>query len=1132
MSSETPASKDDEATQDPATAQTNGEHDPGRGANVGRGEAAETPRDGRGDPADDPRAEYDYAGGEVAQPDLVEALRERIAGEVRFDEYTRQLYATDASAYETLPVGVVFPTTTDDVARVVSHCHERGIPVLPRGGGTSLAGQTINEAVVLDFTRHMDSVVSLDAEAARATVEPGCILEALNESATPHGLKFAPDPAWGDKSAIGGAIGNNSTGAHSLVYGKTDHYIERCEAVLADGTVTEFGPVEVDELRERADPDGGIEARIASEVVTILDEDRAEIRERYPTLKRNVSGYNLDRLVAEAEGEYGDAGVVNLARLLAGSEGTLAIVTRATVSLEPTPETKAVALLCYDSLSAAMEDVAPILEHDPAAVEVMDDTLLELARDTPEFADVVGLLPDGTDSVLLVEYYADSDETGQRKVADLLADRAPMVTPASTEEGRPADTRDSPEDTSQSADDSRRDERDSRVDADAPIRATNALEAHDADRRATFWKMRKSGLPILLSRTSDAKHISFIEDCAVPADQLPTYVAEFQSILSDTGTFASFYAHAGPGVLHVRPLIDTKTVEGVEQLREIADRVTDLVVSLGGAVSGEHGDGRARTVWNRKLYGDRLWQRFRSLKTAFDPDWILNPGSVCGDHDPTENLRFDPEYTFEAGFEPTLAWEDDNGMAGMAELCHGCGGCRGEQPTTGGVMCPTYRAIDEEIQSTRGRANALRAAMSGSLPDDPTDEQFRTEVLDLCIGCKGCKMDCPSGVDMAKLKAEVSHAHRQDSRASLRDRLFADVNRVARWGSRLAPLSNWLARLPVVSALGKRLIGVADERDLPWFHRETFRDWYEARGPTVERGEADRVAVLVADTYTDYTRPAVGRAAVETLEAAGVRVELADTEDTGRAAHSLGFLERARERSRGAIAELAPAIRNGKDVVVIEPSEAVMLQDDLLDLHGGRSVATDGAGPVDGDTDSAGAMAEGVAGDGDSAGGDSTGSARGGSAGAASSVPDGHPDAPLVATNSYGLMEYLDTFRLDESLPSGTPEEGLAYHGHCHQKATAKDHHAVGVLRRVGYDVEPVDSTCCGMAGSFGYEAEHYSMSQQIADLLVDRLRDTSGTVVAPGASCRTQLEDRDETDGAPPHPIEKVARVVRSDGG
>jgi FAD/FMN-containing dehydrogenase/Fe-S oxidoreductase len=1012
------------------------------------------------DPAVDPRADYDYVSEEVERPDLVAALNRRLDGEVRFDTYTRQLYATDASAYEVTPIGVVFPRHTEDVAGAVAYCADHGIPVLPRGGGTSLAGQTVNEAVVLDFTKHMDRLVEFDAGARTARAQPGLRLGDLNRALADDGLKFAPDPAWGDKSALGGAIGNNSTGSHSLKYGKTDAYIESCEVVLADGTVTEFGEVTLAELRDRAAAeDGGIEAAIAREVLRIVDEEAETVREAYPNLKRNVSGYNLDRLVEESEaqsaseasgGAASEEGsrTVNLARLLAGSEGTLAVVTEATVSLEPVPETKAVALLGYPDLVTAMEDVSPVLEHDPAAVEVLDDVLLDLARDTTEFGPLVReTVPEGTDAVLLVEFYAGSDDEGREKVAGLLADRAPDAPTEADPDGA--------------------------VETGAPVRTTFAEEAHDDDERARFWKLRKSGNPILLSRTSDEKHISFIEDTAVPPENLPEYVQGFQEVLAENGTYASFYAHAGPGCLHVRPLVNTKTVEGVEQIEAISDGVTDLVVEYGGSVSGEHGDGRARTQWNRKLYGEAVFELFRDLKRAYDPQGLLNPGQVCGDVDMTEHLRFDPSYEFDAGFDPALNWENDNGMQGMVELCHGCGGCRGPQETTGGVMCPTYRAAEEEVQATRGRANMLRQAMSGDLPDDPTDPEFLSEVMDLCIGCKGCANDCPSEVDMAKLKAEVQHAAHERSGAGLRDRLFANVHLLSRAGSALAPLSNLATSLPGSGWLAEKTLGIARERDLPAFRRETFRDWFDARGSRVPEREATRKALVFADTYNDHTTPEVAKAAVEVLEAAGVRVDVPDTGPSGRAAHSLGFLDAARERAERVVEDLLPRVREGWDVVVVEPSDAVMLQKDYLDLLSGTEVET-------------------------------------------------------LSEYAYGVCEYLDGHGLDAEVAWTPPAESLTYHGHCHQKATKKDHHAVGVLRRAGYEVDPLDSTCCGMAGSFGYEAEHYSMSRAVASLLFDQVDASDGdVVVAPGASCRTQLGDRDARSEKPPHPVEKLAEAL-----
>ncbi|NKE36400.1 FAD-binding protein [Natronococcus sp. JC468] len=1026
------------------------------------------------DPAADPRADYDYVGGRIDRPRLVSDLRRRIDGEVRFDEYSRELYATDASAYEMTPIGVVLPRSTTDVASVVAYCADREIPVLPRGGGTSLAGQAVNEAVVLDFTTHMGDLLEIDPDDERATAQAGAVLAELNDEIEPRGLKFAPDPAAGNRSTVGGAVGNNSTGAHSLQYGKTDAYVESCEVVLADGSVERFGEVTVGELRERADPDGSLSERIHEALRRVIDEESEAIAEAFPQLKRNVSGYNLDRLVAEAygepdafdensgesveiDGEPDPDATVNLARVFAGSEGTLGVLTEVTVSLEPIPETTSVALLTYEDLLEAMADVDTIVRtHDPAAIEAIDDVLIDLAGRTEEFADVVAQLPAGTETALLVEFYAESDDHGREQVADLLADRLPDETV--------------PDPT---ADEGDADAAGNATASGDPVRAFDALEAHAPDERAELWKLRKSAAPILLSRTSDAKHISFIEDTAVPTENLADYVADFKEVLADHDTFASFYAHAGPGCMHMRPLVDTKSEAGLEEFESLADAVTDLVVEYGGSVSGEHGDGHARTQWNRKLYGEDVWGLFRDLKTAFDPDWLLNPGTVCGDHRMTEHLRFDPDYAFEAGFEPALRWENENGFQGMAELCHGCGGCRSEQETTGGVMCPTYRAAEEESLSTRGRANMLRQAMSGDLEAEATDTEFLAEIMDLCIGCKGCARDCPSEVDMAKLKAEVEHAAHQDHGVGLRERLFANVDRLNAVGSALAPVSNWAASLPGSGLVAEKTLGIARERDLPSFADQSLEDWFDARGSRVDPAEADRKVLLVPDAYTNYNHPRAGKATVQVLETAGVHVRIPDeVTATGRPAHSKGFLDVSRERARTNVEALAPYVEDGWEVVLVEPSDAVMLQSDYLDLLSG-------------------------------------------------------PDVEAVAESTYGVMEYIERFDLVDRLPTADPGESLTYHGHCHQKATKKDGHAAGVLETVGYEVDALDSGCCGMAGSFGYEAEHYSLSRKIGDVLLEQIAGSDGeTVVAPGASCRSQIAGYDGRE-EPPHPIEKVSEAL-----
>jgi FAD/FMN-containing dehydrogenase/Fe-S oxidoreductase len=1003
------------------------------------------------DPAADPSANYDYLGDEVNRPDLVADLRERVEGDVRFDNYTRELFATDASAYEELPIGVVAPKSTADVAAVMEYCADEGIPVLPRGGGTSLAGQAVNEAVVLDFKKHMNRVLSTDPDGETARAEVGVTLARLNDQLEPHGLKFAPDPAWGDRSVLGGSIGNNTTGAHSLKYGKTDAYIEECEVVLSDGTVTTLGWTDVDEIHERAEgvaEDSELETQIYAEISKIIEEDADEIEERYPDMKRNVSGYNLDMLIDEAR----ERGEVNLGRLMAGSEGTLATITEATVSLEPIPNETAIVMLTYDGVLPAMRDVAPILEHDPSAVEVMDEVFLDLARDNAQFSDLVATLPEGTDSTLLVEFYADTPEEAKQKIADLLADRLPDYEAAVAPSDDAGDV------------------------TDVDIQAVDALEAYDDDRQAKFWKMRKAGLPILLSRTGDDKHWPFVEDTAVPPENLPDYISDLQDLFDEYDTFAAYYAHAGPGVLHIRPLLNLKTDLGIEKMRETSDKITDLVIEYGGSVSGEHGDGRARTKWNRKMYGEELWQTFRDLKSAFDPDWLLNPGNVCGDFDPTENLRFDPDYHFDADFEPVLNWENENGFQGMTELCHGCGGCTGHQETTGGVMCPTYRASEEEITSTRGRANMLRSAMDGDLPDELFEDEFVHEVLDLCIGCKGCKNDCPSGVDMAKLKAEVVHEYHQREGLKIRDRMFANFESLAKLGSAFAPLSNWGMNFPGVGWLMEKTVGIARERDFPSFYRNTFRKWWNSRGGAqVSEAEAERKALLIADPYTNYSHPHVGKAAVKVLEAAGVHVEVpSDVTDSGRPAFSKSMLDHSRATAEENVEALAPRVADGWDIVSAEPSDAVMYQKDYLNLLSGE-------------------------------------------------------DAEAVAANSYGIFEYLDTWELEENIDFDAPDEILTYHGHCQQKAYQKDHYAVGVMRRAGYEVDALDSACCGMAGSFGYEKEHLSMSRAIGSILFDQVDDSPGEqVVAPGTSCRSQLEEYHEQNGEePPHPIEKIAEAL-----
>ena len=971
-------------------------------------------------------------------------LEAALDGGVRFDEYAQVLYATDGSIYQAKPAGVVFPRHGEDVRAAVRIAGEYDVPVLPRGAGSSLAGQTVGPGcVVLDLQRHMDDILRVDPEARQVTVQPGAVLDHVNEAVAEYGLKFAPDPASSNRATVGGCVGNNSTGAHSVRYGITDAYTAELDVVLADGTQIHTREVVLDSpeyeaIVEKDDREAAI-YRIVRELV---EDNEEEIARRYPELKRSVSGYNLQKVVYENEaGER----VINLSKLFVGAEGTLGVVVEATLDLVSKPEATALALYCFEDLVDAMRAVPQALEYDVSAVELMDEDVFALAAESPEYAKYAEPIPERTAAALMLEF----DE-------ELVEDFEAAIGATNEQFLEDGD-------------------------------AFDVLEAYTPEAQADLWKLRKAAIPLLMSLEGDAKPYPFIEDASVPPAELAEYVQKFEDVLEDHGTSAAYFAHAGVGTLHIRPILSLKTEAGVETMHAIAADVTDIVLEHKGAFSGEHGDGLARTEFNPKLYGEQLWTAFKRLKTTFDPAWRFNPGTVVyrepGDGfgpadsdrglgaDMRQNLRYGPEY---ASIEPqtTLDFADEGGFGHLVELCNGCGTCR---QTDSDVMCPTYRASREEIQSTRGRANMLRAALSGELPEaELYGERFQSEVLDLCVGCKGCRSDCPTGVDMAKLKTELKHQYHEEAGAGIRERLFANVDRLNRLGSAVAPLSNWASSIPGARTVAERTLGIASDRSLPTFHRETLRDWFESRGSAVDR-DVDHQVLLFPDTYTNYNHPDVGKAAVRVLEAAGVHVDVPPrVSDSGRAAYSKGFLDRARDIARENAAVLGPYVEDEYDIVFAEPSAAVMFQDEYRDLFPGD---------------------EAVAG---------------------------------LADSAYGVMEYLDVTDLHEDLDvagSGS----LVYHGHCHQKATNADHHAAAVLRAAGFEVESLDSSCCGMSGSFGYEAEHYELSKAIGRILFGQIDRADGdTVVAPGASCRHQLGDR---AGAvePPHPIEQLAEALRS---
>ena len=974
---------------------------------------------------------------------LAEDLRERVAGEVQFDEYAQVLYATDGSVYQAKPAGVVCPRDRSDVQAVVEVATDHGVPVMPRGTGSSLGGQTVGPGcIVLDVSRHMDDIVDIDPDAQRATIQPGVVQDHLDAKLGEHGLKFAPDPASSNRASVGGGIGNNSTGAHSVRYGITDAYTEELEVVLADGSLVHTREVvlDSDEYEEIVAKDD-LEAGIYETVRALAEEHEAEIDDKYPSLKRSVSGYNLHKAIYE--NDDGEA-VINLSKLFVGAEGTLGVIVEATLSLVTVPEETALALYCFDDLVETMQAVPEALEFDVSAVELMDDEVFRLAAGSDGYSEYVEVIPEGTTAALMLEFdseLVDDFEEAIGETNDYFVG-----------------------------------------DGDA----FDVVEAYSEPAQDDIWKLRKAAIPLLMSLDGDPKPYPFIEDATVPPAELAEYVGRFEDVLGDHGTSAAYFAHAGSGTLHIRPILNLKESEGIQKMHSITDDVTDLVLEHHGAFSGEHGDGMARTEFNPKMYGEDLWNAFKQLKTAFDPEWMFHPGNVVYRESPDdigpdsergvgadmrENLRYGADYQ---SIEPQteLDFSDEGSFSELVELCNGCGTCR---QTDTDVMCPTYRASQEEMQTTRGRANMLRAAISGELDEDEIhSDRFQEEVLNLCVGCKGCKSNCPTGVDLAKLKAEVKHQHHQEEGAGFREKLFANIDTASRIGSALAPLSNAASKLPGARTVMEKVLGIHSERELPRFTGETLEDWFEKRGgPAVPEPEASDTVVLFPDTYTNYSYPAPGKAAVRLLEAADVRVEMADgVAASGRAAFSMGFLDKAKERARTNVDALERHVAAGKSIVFVEPSDAVMFQDEYRDL-------------LDGDA------------------------------------------AEAVSAAAFGVLEYADMQRLDEDIEWDAPDEQVAYNGHCNQKATNKDHHAVGVLRRAGYGVDPLDSSCCGMAGSFGYEEEHYELSKAIGNILFEQVEESDApTVTAPGASCRSQLGDREGYE-QPPHPVEKLAAAL-----
>ncbi len=639
--------------------------------------------------------------------DLIQALARQVRGEIRFDKLSRLLYSTDASIYQIEPLGVVLPRDKEDVVATIEIAAQAGVPVLSRGGGSSLAGQAVGRGIILDFSKYMNAVLELNQEKRWARVQPGITLDVMNRRLGTHGLKFGPDPSSGNRATVGGTLGNNGTGAHSILYGMSVKQTIETETVLADGTLARLGPVTHEQARKLAQ-EASLLGAIYRQVPDLLDRHAEAIQDDFPRTWRRAGGYNLD---------YARNGDLNLAKLMAGSEGTLGAMVETTLRLHPLPKVKGLVIVEFGTLVAAMEAVPAVLETQPSAVELNDDHLLKMCRTVPEFAKLLTFVQGDPAALLIVEYYAEDQ-------GELAAKSEQLI---------------------------RHLKRQGLGDAYNPIT--------DARGMANVWKVRKEAVGLVMSRPGDYKPIAFIEDVAVPVDQLPSFVDRLQRLVGDHGTQAAIYGHASAGCLHVRPLINQKDADSLEVMTSILRDTADLIVDHGGALSGEHGAGLVRSAFNQQIYGDRLYQAFRELKGIFDPENIMNPGKLVDAPAPLEpSLRFGASYRVILPSRTGLSFEREQGLDGAIEMCNGQGACR---KTGSGAMCPSFQASQDELHSTRGRGNVLRAAISGRFPGGLTSKPVK-EALDLCLACKSCKAECPSSVDMAKLKYEVQYQATQD----------------------------------------------------------------------------------------------------------------------------------------------------------------------------------------------------------------------------------------------------------------------------------------------------------------------------------------------------------------------------------
>jgi FAD/FMN-containing dehydrogenase/Fe-S oxidoreductase len=961
-------------------------------------------------------------------------LARNSSGDVRTDDYSRLLYSTDASIYQVMPHGVFFPQNDEDVQAAMTLAAEHKMPVLARTAGSSLVGQAVNEALIIDFTRHLDQVLELNVEEQWVKVQPGIVLDELNGYLRPHGLQFGPDPASSNRAAMGGIVSNNSTGAHSILYGMTADHVLEMSVILSDASTAQFAPLKPAELEKKLQMDG-FEGDIYRDILALTGDpkNQAAIRERTPQHWRRCGGYNLDRFIPEdgLSFKVPRDPRFNLAKLVSGAEGTLAVMTDVKLNLVPLPKMTALAIVHFDDLNTALSAVPLMLEVGPTAVELLDNLGLTMCREVPEYARLLSTFVQGEPNcVLITEFYGESEAELRAKVERL--------------------------------------EKHMTQHKAGQLSITPAFEK---GLQGNVWKVRKVGLGLMMSIKGDHKPIPFIEDAAVPPEHLAEYVTKVETFCNDIGTDVAYYAHASAGCIHIRPLINAKQASEVAKLPQITRFSVDLLRGYGGSYSSEHGDGRARSWLNETFFGPELFGLYKSVKRAFDPSNLLNPGNIVDRTTMTEDLRYGESYST-APIVPHIDFTEDMGFDRAVEMCNGAGVCR---KRTTGTMCPSFMVTREEEHSTRGRANALRAAMSGQLPPGSFTSKRMYEVMDLCIECKSCKAECPSSVDMAKIKFEFLAQYYDANGTPLRSRLFGHIGSINRLGSgALAPVANWVMANGPLRSVAESLFGISAKREMPPFARHDFASWFKGRDKQI--APAGKIVLLV-DPFTNYNYPEVAIAATEFLEAAGFEIVLSELFEDGRPFISKGMVDQARKAARRMVDHLAPLVEAGLPVVGLEPSSLLTLRDEYFSLL-----------PVD-------------------------------------------PQVRLIADKAFTFEEFVAGLAEAGELSVQFTEEArhILLHGHCHQKSLVGTEPSKAILSLpANYTVEEVDSGCCGMAGSFGYEVEHYDISLQMAErrlLPAVREADAATLIVAAGISCRQQIKQGTQRRAL--HPAEVLRQAL-----